>query len=392
LYDVIVVGSGSVGSYVAYRLAAMGYGVAVLEEHSQVGEQVCCTGIISQECVTSFDIDPGVCLRSVNSARLFSPSGKLIRLWREQAQAYIVDRSALDRAMAQRAQDEGAEYRLESLVTGLEVGDGGVTVRATCCGERVSLEARAVVIASGFSPKFTQSLGLGKAGDSVIGAQAEVEANIDEVEIYFGQEIAPGFFAWLVPTSPGRALVGLLAQRNPALYIKRLLSALQSQGKIVSSEVEPRYSGILLKPLSKTYSERLITVGTAAGQVKATTGGGIYFGLLSAEIAAETLGRGLADDNLSARSLSGYERGWRKKLGRELEIDYYARKFYQRLSDRRIDRIFDIIKSNGIDEALLKARELSFDWHSQALLRLEKHQAVAKALAVMGIPFCPKGG
>ncbi|GAF84789.1 unnamed protein product, partial [marine sediment metagenome] len=132
-------------------------------------------------------------------------------------------------------------------------------------------------------------------------------------------------------------------------------------------------------------------VGNAAGQVKPTTGGGIYFGLLCAEIAVNTLHRGLANDDLSARRLAGYERGWRRKLGRELEIDYYARKFYQRLSDQQIDRIFDIIKSHGIDEALLKAKDLSFDWHSGAVLRLMGQQAVAKALEVMKIPFRPGG-
>ncbi|GAI66731.1 unnamed protein product, partial [marine sediment metagenome] len=70
-----------------------------------------------------------------------------------------------------------------------------------------------------------------------------------------------------------------------------------------------------------------------------------------------------------------------------LGIDYYARKFYERLSDQRIDRIFDIIKSNGIDEALLKARDLSFDWHGKAVLRLVGHQALSKALKIMKIPF-----
>jgi len=393
LYDVVVIGGGPVGSYIACKLAGMGYGVAVLEQHKQLREQVCCTGIVSQECISTFAIDNSLVLRQLNSARLFSPSGKLIRLWREEPQACVVDRAAFDRAMASRAQDKGAEYRLDSLATDLEVRDSGVTVKTICQEERVSLEARAVVIATGFGSKFTDELGLGKVGDFAIGAQVEVEVvGVDEIEVYFGQKIAPGFFAWLVPTSPPRAMVGLLARRNPGLYLKRLLLSLLNQGKVVSAEVEPTYGGILLRPLPRTYSDRLIAVGNAAGQVKPTTGGGIYFGLLSAEIAANSLHRGLATDNLSARGLADYERGWRKKLGRELEIDYYARKFYQRLSDQQIDRIFDIIKSNGIDEALLKAKDLSFDWHSKAVLRLVGHRALSRALEVMKIPFRPGSG
>ena len=147
-----------------------------------------------------------------------------------------------------------------------------------------------------------------------------------------------------------------------------------------------------MKPLPRTCSDRLIAVGNAVGQVKPTTGGGIYFGLLSAEIAANTLHRGLATGNLSARGLASYERGWREKLGRELGIDYYARKFYQRLNDQQIDRIFGIIQSNRIGETLLEAKDLSFDWHSKAVLRLMGHRAISKALEVMKIPFRPWGG
>jgi len=317
----------------------------------------------------------------------------LLRLWREEIQASIVDRPALDRVMAGRAQDKGAEYCLNCLATGLEVRDSAVTVKATRQGEGINLEARAVVIATGFSPRFTEGLSLGKAGDFAVGAQAEVEpSRVDEIEVYFGQKIAPGFFAWLVPTSNRRALVGLLARRNPGLYLKKLLLSLLSQGKIVSAEVEPIYGLTPLKPLPKTCGERLVVVGDAAGLVKPTTGGGVYFGLLSAEIAADTLHRGLTNDALSPRHLADYERRWRRKLGRELEIDYYARKFYERLSDQQIDRIFDIIKSHGIDEALLKAKDLSFDWHSRAVLRLMGYRAVSKALEVMKMPFRPGSG
>jgi geranylgeranyl reductase family protein len=364
LYDVVVIGGGPVGSYVAYKIAGMGYGVVVLEQHKRVGEQICCTGIVSQECIDSFAVDGNLVLRPANSARLFSPSGKVIRLWRETNQAYILDRAAFDRAMADRAQGKGAEYRLDSLVTDLEVRDSSVTVKTTCQGERVSLETRVVVVATGLNPRFTEGLGLGKAGYFVSGAQAEVEATgVDEIEVYFGQEIAPGLFAWLVPTSPQRALVGLMAQHAPGLHMKKLILRLLAQGKIVSAEVEPVHSGILLKPLSRTHS--------------------------CAEIAAEALQHGLLSDDLSARGLAVYERKWRIKLGRELEIDYHARKLYERLSDQQIDRLFDIIISHDIDKALLKARDLSFDWHSQAVLRLVGHGAISRVLGVMKIPFRP---
>jgi geranylgeranyl reductase family protein len=388
LYDVIVVGGGPIGSYTAYKLAGMGYGVMVLERKEKPGQRVCCTGIISQECADSFAIDSNVVLKRVNSARLFSPSRRLLRLWRKETQACIVDRVAFDVSAAKKAQDKGAEYVLNCLVSNIDIKDDKVNIKAISLGERLNFEARAVVIATGFGSKLTEGLGLGKAGDFVIGTQAEVETiDINEVEVYFGRDIAPGFFAWLVPTSPQRALVGLLSRRSPGLYLKKLMSALLDEGKITSTEAELSYGGIPLKPLAGSYSQRLLVVGDAAGQVKPTTGGGIYYGLLCADIAVDTLQQALEKDDLSTKALASYERKWRRKLGQELRIDYYARKFYERLNDRHINKIFDIISSNGIDEALLKAEDLSFDWHGKAVLRLMGHRTISKALEMMKIPF-----
>ena len=130
-----------------------------------------------------------------------------------------------------------------------------------------------------------------------------------------------------------------------------------------------------------------MVVGDAAGQVKPTTGGGIYYGLLCADIAANSLYRALDDDDLSVRNLASYEREWKKKLGRDLKIGYWARKLYEHLSDRQVDRVFDIIKSNGLDETLLKTGDLSFDWHGEAILRLLGHRVLSKAIKAMRIPF-----
>ena len=392
MYDVAVIGGGPTGSHVAHRLSGMGYGVLVVEQNERLGEPVCCTGIVSQECVSSFDFDNGVILRRANSARLFSPSGKLIDLYREKTQVCIVDRAALNMAMARRAQGEGAEYVLNSTVRGIEVGGRGVKFEAVRQGERLDFGARAVVIANGFGSRLVEEAGLGRVGDFVIGAQAEVETMvIDEVEVYFGKEIAPAFYAWLVPTSPSRALVGLLSRRNPEFYLEKFIASLLAQGKIVAAEAKPCYRPIPLKPLARTSGKRLLVIGDAAGQVKPLTCGGVYYGLLCADIAANSLHRALKSDDLSAKSLAGYERGWKRKLGRELKIGYYARKSFESLSDKQLDRIFDIIKSSGIDEALLEADDLTVDWHSKVVLRLLGHKVLSKAMRVMKIPLPLRG-
>jgi digeranylgeranylglycerophospholipid reductase len=387
MYDAIITGGGPIGSRVAYRLAADGHKVMVLEKRRQPGTKTTCTGIIGQECANAFNIDERAIIRRVNSASLFSPSGKRLYLRREEPQACILDRTAFDISMVERAQRAGAEYRFNSLVQNITIENDQARIKADCRGKTQVMTTRVAVIASGFSPGLLQRLGLSKFKDRTIGVQAEVEAPAcEEVEVYFG-DMAPGFFAWLVPTKPPLARAGLLSRENPGLYLKKWLADLKKQGRITSDEVKISYGGIPLKPLPRTSGERMVVVGDAAGQVKPTSGGGIYYGLLSAEIAADVLHRGLKDDDLSVKRLACYERNWRKKLGREIRTGYWFRKLFERLSDRQIDRIFEIVKAGGIDESLLKAEDIAFDWHGRTIMKLLTYQMVAKTFGQIRLPF-----
>jgi flavin-dependent dehydrogenase len=82
-----------------------------------------------------------------------------------------------------------------------------------------------------------------------------------------------------------------------------------------------------------------MVVGDAAGQVKPLTGGGIYFGLICAEIAVDNLKRALESGDFSSRYFAAYEKEWKSKLGRELSICRWVHKLYARLSDWQIDKI-----------------------------------------------------
>ncbi len=371
MYDLAVAGAGVAGSYIALRLASLGYKVVVLEEHEKIGEPVQCTGIIGAECYERFPLFDGTVLGAANSAKLFSPSGREIRLHRDSIQAYIVDRAAFDVELAEKAREHGAHYHLGSRVKNIVVLDDSVRMETEA---QVTCEAKTAVIATGFGSKIPQMLGLGRIDDIIIGAQVEVGINgVNEIEVYFDQKLSPGFFAWLVPTTNHKALVGLFSRKNVARHLDDLLSTLFRQNKIASLEATPTYGGIPLKPLSRTCMGRVLVVGDAAGQVKPTTGGGVYYGLLCAETAAETLDQALSIGDFSEKLFSNYEKAWRKKLGKELRIDRFARQVYQRLTNRHIDTIFSIIESTGIHESLLRSPELSFDWHGDAILKGLKH-------------------
>ena len=75
-----------------------------------------------------------------------------------------------------------------------------------------------------------------------------------------------------------------------------------------------------MKPLPRTYANRVVAVGDAAGLVKPTTGGGIYYSLLSGETAASAVHDALVDDDLSDKRLSKYEAEWKRLFGSDCAL------------------------------------------------------------------------
>ena len=225
---------------------------------------------------------------------------------------------------------------------------------------------------SGFS-----LLGPGVGGDE---CKHSTCSGIGETEVYCGSSVAPGFFAWLVPIGGSRAKAGLLCRSNPREHISALLERLAGEGKIVRDDYPVNYGNIPLKTLAKTYGNRLVVIGDAAGQVKPTTGGGIYFGLLSAIEAVEVMDEALKAGDLSARRLSRYQKRWQKLLSQELTIDYWAHRFYQKLNDRQICHIFDVIERHGIHESFLTSPDITFDWHGKIIIEAIKHRSLQRSL------------
>ena len=382
MYDVIIIGAGVTGSYAAGELARLGYHVGVLEKQRQPGLKTSCTGIVSHECLEMLQVDSSLIQNEARSARIFAPSGKYLRVEREDAQAYILDRPGLDRLMADKAQQNRAEFHFSTTVAAVRRENQHVQVEATALtSEKVLFKARCVIIACGAAGSLTQSAGLGRIREFAHGAQAQVEcADGADIEIYSGTTTAPGFFAWLVPAGGTQGKAGLLCRGNPRPYLTAFFDRLLKLHRITSITSDISYGSIPLKPLARTYSDRLLVIGDAAGQVKPTSGGGIYFGILCARQAVLTVDECLKNGELSSDRLLIYQKRWHKILKRELRIDYWAHRFYQGLDDKQIEHIFNIIVKHGIHESLLISPDITFDWHSLVILDAIRHRSLQRSL------------
>lgn len=386
MLDTVVIGGGPIGSWVAYRLATLGHTVEVLEQRSEIGQKPCCTGIVSQECVKAFAIPPQMIFRQEDCAKLYSPAGEALSIFRPETKVTIIDRPGFDKVLAKRAISAGAKFSLSSKAEEVFIHSDKVVVKIASHGENRQIEARSAILAAGFSSSLTKKMGLGGINYVVGGAQAErATRDVGEIEIYLGQSLAPGFFGWLVPTSEGRCLVGVLTRRSPGLKLREFMSVLEKQGRLIPGEHQIKYGGIPLKPLRRTFGRRVLAVGDAAGQVKPTTGGGIYFGLICAEAAASNLHDALGANDLTARRLSLYQKDWQRKLGKELRTEYFIRRIYEHLNDKQINKIFSGIKSSRIADSLLKSDEISFDMHGALLFKALKSGVWAEAKRLLRV-------
>jgi flavin-dependent dehydrogenase len=133
----------------------------------------------------------------------------------------------------------------------------------------------------------------------------------------------------------------------------------------------PRRKMLPLGPVAKSYADRVVAVGDAAGLVKPTTGGGIYYGMLSGALAADVLDDGLRRDALGERHLRRYESRWRKRLGQEIRVGLAFRRIAARLTDESIDELIELARVDGVVPLLQETA--SFNWHRKAAIALLGH-------------------
>jgi flavin-dependent dehydrogenase len=175
-----------------------------------------------------------------------------------------------------------------------------------------------------------------------------------------------------------KARIGMTTQENADLFLRSFLNSRMIRNRIRIHNPKINVDLVPIRPMKKSFTRRVLVVGEAAGQVKSTTCGGIYYGLISAKLAAETIEDAFSHGRFDDGMLKRYDQKWRHELGGELEIGYRLRQIFSRIEDRQIDRLFEILNSDGI--APMIHREAQFDWHKDFILMMSRQVIFRKYL------------
>jgi len=305
-----VVGAGPSGSIAAISAIRNGADVVISEEHGRSGIPENCSGLFSIDGLRSlsqFLRHDDLVINRIRGADIHF-AGEKISIRRKSPVAYVCDRSRIDRALIEKASDEGAQVRYNERISGRFHSDNII-------GADGPLSSVARHFSFPRIPCYAATL------------QARIPYRSQEndiVELFFSNHDFPGFFAWVIPHDERTAEFGVGVEvPNRALDAwQRLLNR-----KGVESQVTPKGAAIPLNVRSQTAKQvgkqSVLLVGDAAGQVKSTTGGGVIFGGNCAAIAGRHF-----DDPLR------YELAWRFRYGPDLAMHKWLHDHLASLSDR----------------------------------------------------------
>ncbi|MBI2545289.1 MAG: NAD(P)/FAD-dependent oxidoreductase [Candidatus Aenigmarchaeota archaeon] len=339
IYDVAVIGGALSGSRTAQLLAEKGKNVLLIEEHFDIGVPCKCTGLVSQRTPEMVKLPKKLIVNKLDKGRFFSPDGTFFEL-KSKNPAFVIDRPGLDKFIHSNAVDAGVDAKTDHFKT-FKRHNSYVDV----IGSRGTYQAKVIVGSDGANSLVAQDANLKMPDNIYVGMQTTARGDFEQyAELWFGKEVAPKFFAWLVPENDEVARVGLATPTSPKPYYERFL-----RNRLKQHDLKPDVAGVIRFGIMKdTVADNVLLVGDAACQVKPFSGGGITYGLIAAEIASDAIVKGLNQGRLDYEFFKKhYDDMWKEKIGPGINRGMLLRNILFTLSDPQMNTLFKTTKLFG---------------------------------------------
>lgn len=345
MYDVIISGAGPSGSYLSYLLSKNGYKVLQLEEHKEIGKPVECTGLVSERVFKY--VNSGSKVNEVHGANVFFPNGKNIHISKGE-KTIVMYRDEFDKDVSAMAIGSGSDTRINARVLDAKVNDFYGEVKYREQGEIKYAKAGIIVGADGANSKIRNALNYERPKKIISTYQVDSSFHLDDqddVNVFIGSENSRGFFGWAVPSGE-ITRIGVGVDHVTAIKYFRNINKKFNRSQILGINAGP----IPINYLKKTYGNRSLLLGDAAGIVKPLSGGGIYTGIISAKNAYAAIDQSFQANDFSEKRLKNYQKLWKREIGRELYIDSKIQRYFSRIStnDTMLNKIYETIDTEDI--------------------------------------------
>ena len=313
-FQVVIVGAGPVGGRLATELAASGISTLMLEEHAEIGRPFQCAGLVNPPVMDIVGLHDTI-LQNIDGALIHSPTGVQVPVGSSgDIRTHVVCRKRFDQGVVRQAMEEGAHLWLLSKPLDAKVGTETVSLLVEREGEKVEITCSLLVGADGAHSWTRRHFKMGKPKEMMIGFQTDVTGISGEdnwLEMYTGRDVAPGLFAWVIPSGRGTHRIGVWARPQELegrsveqLYDALLRHPLWSERFSGMKEIA-RYCGpIPCGMVQKPFKDRVMLIGDAAGMAKPTTGGGIGPGFRQVEAISSDLISAVESDHLLMADLA----------------------------------------------------------------------------------------
>ena len=282
--DALIVGAGPVGGYLAKRLANRGKSVLMVEEHAQIGRPFQCAGLVNPGSMAKVGLEKLAQTR-IWGARIHGPEGTLVEIGSsDRTRTWSVCRKLFDEAVVNMAISSGAGLMLNSRPVETRVLGDRVETTIESDSGTIQVSSRVLLGADGAHSWTRRYHRMGRVREMMIGFQIDVTGyahSEGKLDMYTGRTVAPGFFAWAIPTGTTTRIgtfsrPDLLEGRSSEDTLNSLLNHHLWRERFSGCSEVGRYCGpVPAKPVRRPSRGRVMLFGDAAGLCKPTTGGGI---------------------------------------------------------------------------------------------------------------------